>query len=123
MKSALPGIARGLHETLLTEALASSLEAFTASNVVARRSGLHEAEAADRLSLHLGRVLERALSSLDRKERVAIGRPWSVNWSTPLSLPPPLTRSPPSAPSNPARSCAACSANFLTDPPKSWLNR
>lgn len=34
---------------------------------------LHEAEAADRLALHLSRVLERALGALDGKRRVAVG--------------------------------------------------
>lgn len=66
---------RGLHETLLTEALLTSLDTLATSGaaLTPRRSPLHEAEAADRLALHLSRVLERALSALDRKDRVALG--------------------------------------------------
>ncbi len=63
---------RGLYETLLTEALAAQLEGLDAALTV-DRGKLHEAEAADRLALHLGRVIERALASLDRTKRVELG--------------------------------------------------
>lgn len=63
---------RGLYETLITEALEEQLGAL-GDRLEARRSGLHEAEAADRLALHLSRVVERAIASLDRNERVARG--------------------------------------------------
>lgn len=63
---------RGLYETLITEALDQELGAL-GQRFEARRSGLHEAEAADRLALHLSRVVERAISSLDKNERVARG--------------------------------------------------
>ncbi len=63
---------RGLYETLITEALQAQLGELGGALEV-RRSELHEAEAADRLAMHLSRVLERAIASLDRKERVAVG--------------------------------------------------
>ncbi len=63
---------RGLYESLVTEALEAELAALD-SRLVARKAGLHEAEAADRIALHLGRVVERALASLDRQERVKLG--------------------------------------------------
>jgi superfamily II DNA or RNA helicase/HKD family nuclease len=63
---------RGLYETLITEALEEQL-GFLGDRVEARRTDLHEAEAADRLALHLSRVVERAIASLDKNERVARG--------------------------------------------------
>jgi len=63
---------RGLYETLITEALEEQLRGLD-DRREARRSPLHEAEAADRIALHLSRVLESAIASLEKKERVAIG--------------------------------------------------
>jgi len=63
---------RGLYETLITEALEQQL-GILGDRLEARRSDLHEAEAADRLALHLSRVVERAIASLDKDERVARG--------------------------------------------------
>jgi hypothetical protein len=63
---------RGLYESLVTEALEVQL-AELGERLQARRSGLHEAEAADRIALHLGRVIERAIASLDRQDRVKVG--------------------------------------------------
>ena len=63
---------RGLYETLVTEAMDAQLAALD-GRLQARRSELHEAEAADRIALHLARVIERALDKLDRRERVKIG--------------------------------------------------
>ena len=63
---------RGLHETLVTEALARDLERLEAG-WVARRRGLRKEEAADRLAWHLARVTQRVLAGLDEKERVALG--------------------------------------------------
>lgn len=63
---------RGLYETLVTEALSTQLENLSGS-FEADTSVLHQAEAADRIALHLARVLERALESLNDKERVAVG--------------------------------------------------
>lgn len=63
---------RGLYETLVTEAMEAQLGAL-GGGLQARRSELHEAEAADRIALHLGRVIERAIASLDRRQRVQVG--------------------------------------------------
>jgi superfamily II DNA or RNA helicase/HKD family nuclease len=63
---------RGLYETVITEALEKQLGLLN-ERLEARRSDLHEAEAADRLALHLSRVVERAIASLDKGERVARG--------------------------------------------------
>ena len=60
---------RGLYETLITEALAEQL-ATLEDRLEPRQSELHEAEAADRLALHLSRVVERAIASLDKNQRV-----------------------------------------------------
>jgi hypothetical protein len=43
---------RGLYESVVTEDLAAQLETLD-HRLVAHRSGLHEAEAADRLALHV----------------------------------------------------------------------
>jgi len=66
----MPG--RGLYETLITEALEAQLGSLDAA-LAPSRSELHEAEAADRIALHLSRILERAISKLDRKQRVQVG--------------------------------------------------
>ncbi|MES1186962.1 MAG: DUF3427 domain-containing protein [Myxococcales bacterium] len=63
---------RGLYETLVTEAMAAQLAGLE-GGLQARRSELHEAEAADRIALHLGRVIERAIAALDKRERVKVG--------------------------------------------------
>lgn len=63
---------RGLYETLITEALAAELAALP-SSLTPERADLHRAEAADRIALHLSRVVERALAALPDKDRVRIG--------------------------------------------------
>ncbi len=63
---------RGLYETLITEALAAELAALP-SSLHPERTELHRAEAADRIALHLARVVERALASLPDPDRVRIG--------------------------------------------------
>lgn len=63
---------RGLYESLVTEALETQLAGLD-GRLQAERSGLHEAEAADRIALHLGRVIERAIASLDKQQRVKLG--------------------------------------------------
>jgi superfamily II DNA or RNA helicase/HKD family nuclease len=68
----MPPDDRGLYESLITEALESHLSALS-PHLTPRRTPLHEAEAADRLSLHLARVVERAIASLDKADRVATG--------------------------------------------------
>jgi superfamily II DNA or RNA helicase len=62
----------GLYEALLTEALARDLENLAAEFEAARRP-LHDAEAPDRIALHIARVLERAIAKLDKEERISIG--------------------------------------------------
>ena len=66
----MSGPERGLYERLITEALEEQLGTL-GDRLEARRSELHEAEAADRLALHLARVVERAIASLGRTDRVA----------------------------------------------------
>ena len=68
----VPPNERGLYETLITEALEEQLGSL-GDRLDACRSELHEAEAADRLALHLSRVVERAIASLDKNQRVARG--------------------------------------------------
>ena len=60
--------ARGLHETLVTEALAAELNRLP-GNVRPALEGLRAAEAADRIALHLARVVERYLNDLPDKDR------------------------------------------------------
>jgi len=64
--------ARGLYESLITEALEVELATLD-PRLVVHRLPLHEAEAADRLALHLGRVVARALSSLKKQNRLQVG--------------------------------------------------
>ena len=64
--------ARGLHETLVTEALAAELNRLP-GNVRPALEGLRAAEAADRIALHLARVVERYLNDLPDKDRTTVG--------------------------------------------------
>ena len=63
---------RGLYEALLTESLHSQL-AELGDQYQNECESLDSAEAADRLALHLSRVLERALASLNPDDRVSAG--------------------------------------------------
>lgn len=63
---------RGLHEALITEGIERELAALPTS-LLAHRTALHPAEAADRIALHLSRIVERTLASLDEKHRVGAG--------------------------------------------------
>jgi hypothetical protein len=63
---------RGLYEVVITEALASSLRQLD-GRMAARDERLRAAEAADRIALHLGRVVERALRGVSDEDRVAVG--------------------------------------------------
>jgi HKD family nuclease len=65
-------LARGLHECLVTEALASELETLPAA-LAAQRHPLNAAEASDRIALHLSRVLERAIRALPDADRAEVG--------------------------------------------------
>lgn len=62
----------GIYETLLTEALDAELTGLTAGLRV-NREQLRPAEAADRLSLHIARIVRRLVAAVDEKERVALG--------------------------------------------------
>jgi len=62
----------GLYEVLITEALETQLRALD-ERLEVRSDALRPAEAADRIALHLSRIVERALDSLDDKQRVAVG--------------------------------------------------
>jgi superfamily II DNA or RNA helicase/HKD family nuclease len=63
---------RGLYESLITEALNGEL-AELASNQHQVRSELRAVEAPDRLALYLGKIIERAIASLDERERAQTG--------------------------------------------------
>ena len=65
-------ITRGIYETILTEALDEQL-ATLAAGLRESREKLRPAEAADRLSLHIARIVRRLIASVDEKDRVAIG--------------------------------------------------
>ncbi len=63
---------RGLYESLITEGLRARLEGLD-SRFEPRTDSLRAAEAADRIALHLARVIQRSVASLDDRERVATG--------------------------------------------------
>lgn len=63
---------RGLYEQLIDAALEDRLVQLDNSLDV-ERGQLRSDEAADRLALHLSRLLRRALTSMDDRERVALG--------------------------------------------------
>ena len=67
-----PGQARGLYETLITGALAERLASLDPRESV-RRDGLQSADAADRIALHLGRLIARVIDSLPDDTRVERG--------------------------------------------------
>lgn len=68
----MAGQSRGLYETLITDALAARLTELEA-HLHVLRSDLRPAEAADRIALHLGRVVLRAIASIDDRNRVKLG--------------------------------------------------
>jgi superfamily II DNA or RNA helicase/HKD family nuclease len=63
---------RGLYEVLITEALEEELSRL-GGGLESIRQGLRAPEAADRIALHLSRVLERAIGAIDERDRAAIG--------------------------------------------------
>jgi len=63
---------RGLYEVLITEAIEEQLGSLDGS-LSAIRGHLRAPEAADRIALHLARVVERAIASLDEGERTELG--------------------------------------------------
>jgi superfamily II DNA or RNA helicase/HKD family nuclease len=68
----MPAPTRGLYEVLITEALEMQLSRL-GRGLEAVREGLRAPEAADRIALHVARVIERAIASIDERERAAIG--------------------------------------------------
>ena len=65
-------VARGLYQSLVTEALATEIEQLEA-NLRARFADLHHADVADRLAMHIAHVLTRAIESIADSERVDDG--------------------------------------------------
>ena len=63
---------RGLYEVLITEALQEQLGRL-GGGLEAIRAGLRAPEAADRIALHLARVVERAIGAIDEGERATAG--------------------------------------------------
>ncbi|WP_437785423.1 DUF3427 domain-containing protein [Sorangium sp. So ce1097] len=63
---------RGLYEILVTEALAPGLRELDPGQE-ARTGALRAADAADRIALHLGRVVQRAIAGVPDGERVSVG--------------------------------------------------
>ena len=63
---------RGLYEVLITEAIASQLGTL-GDDLHAIRNAVRPAEAPDRLALHLGRIVQRAIAGVDDADRVAVG--------------------------------------------------
>ncbi len=68
----MPPRERGIYELLVTEALEAELLELR-EPLAPLRSPLRAADAADRIALHVGRVLERALSSLEDNARARVG--------------------------------------------------
>lgn len=63
---------RGLYEVLITETIALQLSTL-GDDLHAIRSNVRPAEAADRLALHLGRIVQRAITGVDDADRVTVG--------------------------------------------------
>ena len=66
------GLKRGLYEALVTKELEAQLLALEEA-LVADVDDLHAAEASDRLALHIGRHIQRAVSAIEPKKRVQLG--------------------------------------------------
>jgi superfamily II DNA or RNA helicase/HKD family nuclease len=62
----------GLYEQLLTRGLAERLRT-VGERLVIESGPVHADEAADRISLHLSRLLRQAINALDPKERASLG--------------------------------------------------
>jgi superfamily II DNA or RNA helicase/HKD family nuclease len=63
----------GLYESIITDSLNQELEALVDDAISVQTQKIHPAEAGDRLALHLGKVVERALSTVSDQDRVDIG--------------------------------------------------
>ncbi|MCE7939093.1 MAG: hypothetical protein DYG90_11045, partial [Chloroflexi bacterium CFX6] len=67
----MPKPTRGLYEALITEALDAELRDLD-GRLEAVRGRLHPAEAPDRVALHIGRIVQRAVAAMgDERDRVA----------------------------------------------------
>lgn len=68
----MPSLERGLYEVLVTEALEERLDKLnTALEPI--RTALRAPEAADRIALHLSRLIERVVNSIGEGERTNVG--------------------------------------------------
>jgi superfamily II DNA or RNA helicase len=67
----MPKLERGLYEVLITEALEASLRGL-GERLQGLRSSLRPAEAADRIALHVSRIIQRSLSGVGDEERVGV---------------------------------------------------
>ena len=76
---------RGLYEVLLTERLGGVLKDGEL-RLKSQFRDLHAADAADRIALHLSRVIERAIESLPEKVRARAGALWRANSSSNSSV-------------------------------------
>jgi superfamily II DNA or RNA helicase/HKD family nuclease len=63
---------RGLYEILITQALEARLRSLS-EHLHAETGSLRPAEAADRIALHIGRIVLRVLAGVEESERVAVG--------------------------------------------------
>ena len=61
----------GVREALLTERLARALDELTAAGLIAETEALADAEASDRVSRHVGRLLAQAIDSTPERGRAA----------------------------------------------------
>ena len=67
----MPELGPGLYETLITEGLQPLVDGLDAGTP--QRRGLQEAEAPDRIALHLSRQIERALTDVPERDRLRVG--------------------------------------------------
>lgn len=63
----------GLYETIITDSVSRELDALDSGVVSVQTKKLHPAEASDRLAMHIGKVVERALATVSDHDRVEVG--------------------------------------------------
>lgn len=63
----------GIYESIITEALDQELERSDSDRFSVSRKKLHYTQASDRLALHLGQVLMRAIATVRDEEKVEVG--------------------------------------------------
>ena len=68
----MPSLERGLYEVLVTEALDERLRNLT-TTLEPIRTALRAPEAADRIALHLSRLIERVVNNIGEGERTNVG--------------------------------------------------